>query len=98
MLAATGHRDEAARLADRVAHGPLIDHHVAYSLGAAYAQLGNAQEALRWLDQATRTGFPCYPWFVRDPLLQPLRSDARFTALVERLRVQHDGWVGRWGD
>jgi tetratricopeptide (TPR) repeat protein len=98
MLAATGRRDEAARLADRVAHGSLIDHHVAYSLGAAYAQLGNAQEALRWLDQATRTGFPCYPWFVRDPLLQPLRSDARFSTLLEHLRVQHGGWVGRWGD
>jgi tetratricopeptide (TPR) repeat protein len=97
ILAAIGRRDEAASLADRIARGSLIDHHVAYSLGAAYAQLGNVPEALRWLEHASQTGFPCYPWFARDPLLQPIRCDARFAELLDHLRAQHTAWVSRYG-
>ena len=52
-----------------------MDHHVAYSLGAAYAQLGRMAESRAWLDRSVATGFACYPWYVRDPLLEPLRRD-----------------------
>ena len=98
ILAAMGRRDEATNLADRIARGSLIDHHIAYSLGAAYAQLGNVAEAIRWLERASRTGFPCYPWFARDPLLQPIRGDSRFADLLNRLRTQHTAWVSRYGE
>ena len=59
-----------------------MDHHVAYSLGAAWAQLGEPTTALRWLRQAIDTGFPCYPWFQRDSLLDPIRRDPAFTELL----------------
>ena len=44
-----------------------MDHHVSYSLGATYAQLGDLPEANRWLAEAARTGFPCYPWYAAGP-------------------------------
>ena len=50
-----------------------MSHHVAYSIGTAYAQLGDPRAAVRWLERAAATGFPCYPWYARDPLLAPLQ-------------------------
>jgi hypothetical protein len=67
-----------------------MDHHVAYSLGAAYAQLGNTEQSLAWLERATDSGFPCYPWFERDPLLEPMRHQSRFVRLLDRLRDAQD--------
>ena len=55
-----------------------LDHHVAYSLGAAFRQLGQPEERIEWLERAADTGFPCYPWFERDPLLDPIRQNPRF--------------------
>jgi TPR repeat protein len=63
-----------------------MDHHVAYALGAAYAQLGDSSEALKWLERAADTGLPCYPWYERDQLLQPLKDDQRFRNFMARLR------------
>lgn len=54
--------------------------------GTAYAQLRDAPTALRWLSQAAATGFPCYPWYERDPLLNPIRHDPRFIRFVHGLR------------
>jgi hypothetical protein len=67
-----------------------MDHHVAYGLGAAYAQLGQPADARQWLAQAARTGFPCYPWYVRDPLLDPLGEDPAFRAFLAGLR---ENWM-----
>ena len=73
-----------------------MDHHVAYSLGTAYAQLGAFQESVAWLRKAADTGFPCYPWFIRDPLLDPIRRDPAFIRLVDRLRLQHEAARARF--
>ena len=97
ILAATGKRSEASKMAARIAVQSTIDHHIAYSLGAAYAQLGDATQSVRWLDESIRIGFPCYPWFARDPLLQPIRPDPRFIALMDKLRSEHEIWAKRYG-
>jgi hypothetical protein len=44
---------------------------------------------VRWLQQATETGFPCYPWFVRDTLLDPVRRKPAFINLMSSLEVRH---------
>ena len=88
--AALGMRREArARIAE-VLRSSDMDHHVAYSLGAAVAQLGDTDESLKWLEQAADTGFPCYPWFERDPLLDPMRRQPGFVRLIARLRDAHE--------
>jgi TolB-like protein len=92
ILAARGDKKEASRIVQRVVRESAIDHHVAYSLGAAYAQIGDTSQSLRWLNEAVRIGFPCYPWFARDPLLQPLRGNTQYEVLLTRLREQNDAW------
>jgi tetratricopeptide (TPR) repeat protein len=63
-------------------------HHTAYHIACAYALMRKPESALKWLANAADDGFPCYPLFGRDPNLQSLRQDARFVALLERLRQQ----------
>jgi hypothetical protein len=73
----------------------VVDHHANAGIGVgpelagaatAYAQLHDSETALRWLSQAARTGFPCYPWYARDPLLYPIRDDSRFADFMRDLR------------
>jgi hypothetical protein len=78
----------AERLIGEVIANEYMDHHVAYSLGAAYAQLGRLEDARTWLDRAVTSGFPCYPWYASDPLLEPFRRDRVGRAFLERLRAQ----------
>jgi TolB-like protein/DNA-binding winged helix-turn-helix (wHTH) protein/Tfp pilus assembly protein PilF len=84
--AARGATAGARALAARVATEPDLIHHGAYGLGSAYAQLHEPETALRWLSQAAATGFPCYPWYARDPLLDPIRDDPQFSVFMTALR------------
>src|SRR5262245_2068264 len=86
LLARRRAGSEARALVQAILEGGYTDHHIAYSLGATYAQLGEFPEAVRWLSDASRTGLPCYPWYVRDPLLDPLRNDHAFQQILERLQ------------
>ncbi|PYR63416.1 MAG: hypothetical protein DMF91_03540 [Acidobacteria bacterium] len=97
LLAARGQRGEAQKLLQTTTDGGYMDHHVAYSVGATYAQLGRRGEALRWLRDASNSGFPCYPWFARDPLLQPLRAESDFQQFLEELRRSVDAARERYG-
>ena len=90
LLAAGGARDAAERTIKGVLDGGYMDHHVAYSLGAAEAQLGHPPAAVKWLRTAARTGFPCYPWFARDSLLDPLRDNPEFQTFLGELRRAND--------
>ena len=85
FVAARGDRQRATALINTVIEGTYMDHHVAYSLGVAYAQLGDAQQAFHWLERAKSEGFPCLSWFVRDPLLAPIRADTRYPPLIADL-------------
>jgi eukaryotic-like serine/threonine-protein kinase len=90
LLAARHEPQPATRLLSRVTSGTYMDHHVAYSIAVAYAQLGEFAEARRWLAQAAETGFPCYPWFQQDSLLKPLREDPGSLAFFNQMR---DNWI-----
>ena len=91
VLAAQGEPAAARLQIDRVLARDYRDHHVAYSLGAAYAQLGDMDAARRWLRIAADTGFPCVPWFERDPLLEPLRRRRQdFSDLLDYVRARRE--------
>ena len=80
----------ARRRVDTIAAGPYMDHHVAASLAAASAQLGDIGASVKWIERAAASGFACYPWLARDPLLDPVRNDPAVRAVLERLRQQHE--------
>jgi eukaryotic-like serine/threonine-protein kinase len=96
-LGARNERVKARALINDVLAGSYMDHHVAYSLGVALAQLGEVADARRWLTRAAAEGFPCYPWYAADPLIQPLRSDPAFQQFMKQLGNQFDANRARFG-
>ncbi|MBA3571934.1 MAG: hypothetical protein H0W34_08190, partial [Pyrinomonadaceae bacterium] len=96
FLAARGSRTKAEESLHAVIAGGYMDHHAAYSVGAAYAQLGQRSEALLWLRKAADTGFPCYPWYARDPLLQPLGGDLEFQRFMAGLQKSWESAKDRY--
>ncbi|HZB25795.1 MAG TPA: hypothetical protein VE379_06675, partial [Vicinamibacterales bacterium] len=95
VLAAEGETTAARIYVAQVLARDYRDHHVAYSLGAAYAQLGEIDRATRWLRRAADTGFPCLPWFERDPLLEPIRLGAHFSELQGYVRARRQSSLSR---
>ena len=95
--AAAGDSQAARTRAEAIAHGAYMDHHVAYSLAAAWAQIGDAATAVKWLRHAADTGFPCFPAVERDPLLNPIRRDPQFTGLLTVLQQRFATDTARLG-
>ena len=86
FLAAHNEKERATKLLNEVIAGSYQDHHVHYSVGTAYAQLGDKVKARLWLARAIATGFPCFPWFQRDQLLQPLNGDDEYQRMLAELK------------
>ena len=63
-------------------------HHTAYNIAATYAALHEPDEAVNWAEAAADDGFPCYPYFARDPNLDPLRDFPRFVDFMSQLHKQ----------
>jgi len=94
-------RTEAVReiertIENRKAYGHY--HHAQYDVACAYALMGEPETALNWLTDAAHNGFPCHPFFERDPLLESIRSESRFVALMDQLRAECDGYRALWKD
>lgn len=96
FLAARGEKRQALELVQNVQTRPYVDHHVAYSLGAAYAGLAQPAKALHWLREAARTGFLCRPWYERDRPLDPLRRHPEFASLLADISRTADRIAARY--
>jgi tetratricopeptide (TPR) repeat protein len=96
FLAARGERTRAQELLRAAMARPSFEHHAAYSAGAMYAQLGQLLDAVRWLRRARDTGWLCYPWYVNDPLLQPLKQVAEFREFMEEFRKSWEAARARY--
>jgi serine/threonine protein kinase/Tfp pilus assembly protein PilF len=60
-------------------------HHTYYTIACAYSLLGDTDRALAWLERSVDTGFACWPFFLIDPHLEPLREEPAFRRLVSDL-------------
>jgi TolB-like protein/Flp pilus assembly protein TadD len=67
-------------------------HHAQYDMACISAMIGDKTEALDFLTQAARNGFPCYSFFESDPFLESIHDEPRFHALIRDLRVECDGY------
>ncbi len=61
-----------------------------YKVAQAYAVLGDKSSALHMLRHSIGGGFFCYPYFVRDPLLQNLHDEPEFKTLMNQALHRHD--------
>ena len=91
LQAHLGHADLAVQAATRACASPLSfghTHHTHYQIACIHAVLGDKQSALHWLERAVETGFPCWPFFLRDHSLNSLRGMPEFKDLISTLRSE----------
>lgn len=79
------HKTEATIQERGVADAELI-----YKVAQAYAVLGDKASALRMLQRSIDGGFFCYPYFLRDPLLDNLRNQSAFQHQMEEGHHRHE--------
>ena len=87
-MARTGRREQAldiARRLDSPAPGELLGERV-MSLAMIFASLRDRERALSWLERGARDK-SYYPLQLRDPLLDSVRDDERFVALMRKYRL-----------
>ena len=75
---------------DKIEERGVSDPELIYKVAQAYAVLGKKTSALHMLRHSIGGGFFCYPYFVRDPLLQSLRGEPEFEALINQARQRHE--------
>ena len=80
--------EEDVRTAIEKGKGFVHFHHTAYNAASVFALLRQPERAVYWLRQAAQTGWPCYPYFARDPNLDSVRSDPDFIAFMRELKAQ----------
>jgi TolB-like protein/DNA-binding winged helix-turn-helix (wHTH) protein/Tfp pilus assembly protein PilF len=84
-IAAAGQRAEAGELL-RTLHQLGKERWVCpYELGTTYLALGDREDALRELENAYQAHSICMAWARDDPRLDPLRSEPRFQAILQRM-------------
>ena len=91
-LRAVADGDRAAALATLKQidlHQAEADPEFLYCLGVWFVPAGDAEQALSLIEKAVRKGFFCYPWMMRDSLLDPLRTTAEFQTLLAQVEARH---------
>jgi len=86
-LGAAGSGDRARALLDNLASRHSPERPIAVFVAFGYAGLGQADDALRWLNVAEQTREYWLPWVATEPIVDPLRADPRFGSLVQRLGI-----------
>ncbi|MGC2247764.1 MAG: protein kinase [Terriglobales bacterium] len=74
----------------KIAERGVTDSEGMYKVAQAYAVLGDKVSALHMLRESIGGGFFCYPYFVRDPLLDNLRHESEFQSLMDQALHRHE--------
>ncbi len=75
---------------DKIEERGVSDPEGIYKVAQAYAVLGDKPAALHMLRHSIGDGFFCYPYFVRDPLLQSLHGEPEFRSLLDQAGSRHE--------
>jgi len=85
-LSRQGKHDQAqAELTEAVKRNATVDPDIAYAVASVYALEGDTATAFEWLERSVALGNANTPCFAGDPNLKPLRDDARFVQLMNKL-------------
>ena len=82
--------EEDVRTAVVKGKGFVHFHHTAYNIATTYALLRQPARAVYWLRQAADGGWPCYPYFARDPNLDRIRDDPDFVVFLRDVKSRWD--------
>jgi len=72
-------------------------HHDTYDIARIYALGGKAEDAVKWLRETAKEGFPCYPLFARDPFLARIRNNPIFAAFLSEMKERWEDYRHSYG-
>lgn len=84
-LAESGDRRAAAEVVRQLEERAKSKYVSAYDVSMIYAALGDHDHAFQWLSKAEHDRSSFLPYITWDRRADPLRSDARFAPLLERM-------------
>ena len=61
-----------------------------YQIAANYGLLGDSKGCIRVLRKTVDGGFFCYPFFLIDPFLDPVRDDPEFQEVLALAKEKHE--------
>lgn len=85
--AEAGDRAAARRLLQELLQRSRREYVPSFSVALVYVGMGDRQAALDWLEKAYQDRSTLMAYAKTDPLLDPLRSEPRFTALLQRMNL-----------
>jgi DNA-binding winged helix-turn-helix (wHTH) protein/tetratricopeptide (TPR) repeat protein len=75
----------------------LMDGEAIYKVAQAYEAIGEHQAALRVLRLSIERGFFCYSYFIGDPLMENLRADLGYQALLAQAKIRAEAFQRQFG-
>jgi adenylate cyclase len=85
VYAVSGRRDDAITMFDLLMEKSREEYVAPSLIGAVHTGLGNTAQALEWLEKAYEQHDGLLIFLNVDPIFDPLRSEPRFMALLQRL-------------
>jgi serine/threonine protein kinase/tetratricopeptide (TPR) repeat protein len=85
--AAAGDFDQARKILEGLLAQPKIDAGIGYYLGSIYCLLGEKEQAISWFEKAYEGKLGILVILGGEPVFDPLRSEPRFQALLQKLDV-----------
>jgi hypothetical protein len=86
-LAALGEHDAAlSEITQEIEDIAEVDPDVSYWIASANIMVGRVDHGLDWLERSVALSNRDFGWFERDPVLQPIRKEPRYLALVSGLQ------------
>ncbi len=68
------------------------DAEMCYFVAANYGLLGDSKGCIRVMRKAIEGGFFCYPFFLIDPFLDPVRDDPEFQEVLALAKEKHEAF------
>lgn len=97
FYAVTNKSDRARECLTRACVSPKSfghEHHTYYQIASILSVLGEPTSAFEWLERSVTNGFPCWPFFTKDPCLENLRRLPQFEALISSLQAKYPDYLG----
>jgi len=91
-IALGGDREKARRLMEANLDQLPEDSESLYHIASSLAFAGSKEAAMGILERAVRNGFYCYPAYLKDPRLDPLRAEPRFDKILDEARKRHEAF------
>ena len=83
-----GRKGEATKILDEVMEQSKQRYVAPYAIALVYIGLGNKDQAFQWLEKAYQNRSATMAWHRVDPMFDSLRSDPRFTELLNKMGLE----------